>query len=485
MTSSISKLTAAFAVAALLALPGSAAGQAPPSQPPATAQPPASGAAQQPASTPQDTTSQTPSIAQAREHLAKAKAALDEVNTDTLDARAKSQVTDLNRRINALERSVAANDSASATGTANRDPKATSDARGNVNWGTEVGEIDKLLTTLLGPEAATAAAPPTPTGTSGKAAATGLDETARTKLMEVRTHLTAFATAMVGGQVKTPAPATDPTTDPNAAAKPPASPQPTGTTGTIPQQPTGTTGMTGQTAQQPAQTGRPDEQAARQHLTAARNTLSEITQLPAAAQLTGETRTQVSQLISNFNELITAQSEWRATYAKVTANLTALLGPEVGTPDPSGAPGTAVGTSGSPAASLDPEIRSRLTELRRQLSEFEKAAGGGAPAQSPATAANPAPTDPSAPPAAPPSTPPAAAPPSTVQPTAPTDTAPQGTTGAPAAPATGNAEIVRHIAAIEAMLKSEDDSGGVTLTKLQLEQLRAHLAGLRQAIEKR
>ena len=42
---------------------------------------------------------------------------------------------------------------------------------------------------------------------------------------------------------------------------------------------------------------------AKVHLTAARNALSDVTQLPAAAQLTGETRTRVQQLIS-FNELI-------------------------------------------------------------------------------------------------------------------------------------------------------------------------------------
>ena len=34
-----------------------------------------------------------------------------------------------------------------------------------------------------------------------------------------------------------------------------------------------------------------------------------LTQLPAAAQLTGDARTQVSQLIANFNELITTQAE--------------------------------------------------------------------------------------------------------------------------------------------------------------------------------
>jgi hypothetical protein len=45
--------------------------------------------------------------------------------------------------------------------------------------------------------------------------------------------------------------------------------------------------------------------------------------------------------------------------------------------------------------------------------------------------------------------------------------------------------VIRHIAAIEAMLKLEDDSGGLTLTKAQVEQLRAHVAALRQALDKK
>src|SRR5688572_24250021 len=76
--------------------------------------------------------------------------------------------------------------------------------------------------------------------------------------------------------------------------------------------------------QQPA--GQVDADAAKQHLTAARNSLSEMTQLPAASQLTGDARTQVSQLITNFNELITTKTDWRASFAKVETNLNALIG---------------------------------------------------------------------------------------------------------------------------------------------------------------
>src|SRR5262245_21980767 len=54
-----------------------------------------------------------------------------------------------------------------------------------------------------------------------------------------------------------------------------------------------------QAPQAPAQSGAND--AAKSHLTTARNTLSELTQLPAAGQLQGEQRSQVAQLINNFN----------------------------------------------------------------------------------------------------------------------------------------------------------------------------------------
>jgi hypothetical protein len=134
-----------------------------------------------------------------------------------------------------------------------------------------------------------------------------------------------------------------------------------------------------------------------------------LTQLPAAGQLKGEARTQVAQLITNFNELITTQVQWRASYSKVAANLSALLGADsagAGTmasaPAPTGTAGVsgsttgsaepgaagaagataaaatagAVGTSGSTTTELDPAIRAKLIELRTTLSEFEKASGG-------------------------------------------------------------------------------------------------------------
>jgi hypothetical protein len=120
--------------------------------------------------------------------------------------------------------------------------------------------------------------------------------------------------------------------------------------------------------------------------------------------LSGPARTQVAQLISNFNELITTQVQWRASYQKVAASLDALLGPDsteasaapAATPGAAGTAGTtppaepgaagataasptagAVGTSGSAAATqIDPTIKAKLLELKKNLGDFEKAAGG-------------------------------------------------------------------------------------------------------------
>ena len=116
--------------------------------------------------------------------------------------------------------------------------------------------------------------------------------------------------------------------------------------------------------------------AAKQALTAARDTLSQMTQLPAAQQLSGETRTQVAQLISSFNELITTNAEWKASYAKVDANLTAQTTDYPPPTPPTGAAGAAgaVGTAGT--TTLDPALKAKLAEFRTHLKAFEKAAGG-------------------------------------------------------------------------------------------------------------
>ena len=152
------------------------------------------------------------------------------------------------------------------------------------------------------------------------------------------------------------------TTQPPASAQPPATTQPPATA-------------------QPPQQGdtKIDAAAAKQHITEARDTLSQLTSMPEAAKLQGDARTQVSQLISNFNALISTQGDWHAAYAKVDSNLTTLLGAEGADPAPAAsAVAGAVGTSGTTPAALDPAIRAKLVEFRTHLKEFEHAAGGSA-----------------------------------------------------------------------------------------------------------
>jgi hypothetical protein len=242
------------------------------------------------------------------------------------------------------------------------------------------------------------------------------------------------------------------------------------------------------------------QEAAKQHLTAARNALSQLTQLPAAGQLQGDARAHVTQLINNFNELITTKADWRAPYAKVQGNLAALMGP-ASADEPARASGVAgaVGTSGA-ASTLDPAIRAKLMEFRNHLDQFEKETAAGTTAATPATA----------PPAT--NTPP---PPTTAQPPPPPPTDPPAAQPPPSdRPATVDPqEAMRHLEAIEVILSAhagaqaaaQAAAGGVvgttgtpsgstrttvtgkdvTLNQAQLEQLRTHLAELRRFIEKK
>ncbi len=234
--------------------------------------------------------------------------------------------------------------------------------------------------------------------------------------------------------------------------------------------------------------------AAKAHLTTARNTLSELTQLPAAGQLQGEMRSQVAQLINNFNELITTQSDWKVSYAKVDTALDTLLAtPEDSAAAPSNEPnrptGTAgaVGTSGTKPASLDPTIRAKLVKLRAELDEFEKAAGGTETAATPSPSA--APATPTATPTAPPaSTSSTATNTTTTSSTSPTTSPTTTTTTSSTAtqPPGGDTvtisakEAIEHINAIESML----NSGDAKLSAEQLGELKAHLVELRRLIEK-
>lgn len=221
-----------------------------------------------------------------------------------------------------------------------------------------------------------------------------------------------------------------------------------------------------------AQNTKVDAAASKQHLSAARDTLSQLTSLPEAARIEGDARTQVTQIISSFNELITTQSDWRSAYAKVDAALTAVLGPDApepaapATPPAAGVAG-AIGTSGAAAATLDPAVRAKLVEFRGHLREFERAAGGSAStAMAPSVAAdataNPAnPANPAATPAAP-----AAAP---------------AADQAKAAEQAGHSEADKHLDAISAIL-NQSKTG--TLTRTQTAALKKHVAELRALLGK-
>lgn len=222
----------------------------------------------------------------------------------------------------------------------------------------------------------------------------------------------------------------------------------------------------------PAQTQntKVDAAASKQHLSAARDTLSQLTALPEAARIQGDARTQVSQIIAGFNELITTQSDWRSAYAKVDAGLTAVLGPETpeqmppATPPASGVAG-AIGTSGAAAATLDPAVRAKLVEFRGHLKEFERAAGGNASAaMAPGVA-----TGATANPANPAANPPAPA------------TAPAAADQAKAAGQAGHSEADKHLDAISAIL---DQSKTGTLTKAQRAALKKHVGELRALLNK-
>jgi hypothetical protein len=409
---------AALMVAGFLVVPGTGFAQTP-------AAPTAS------ATTTQDKVEQgTP-----QEHLERVGAALNSISPTATSGKAKTQIAELKKRLHALEKLTANNpSSAAAAPTGAKTEKA--DAKSGSKWATEAAAADKILGELLADTSGTSAASaPTPigsnpTGTTGTSpskatAAVTLDEETKAKLTTARASLTAFATAMSGSAPQPPAttspsaqpapvstaspaaatptaesatPASPPTTQPvTPAAAPAPSPQPTTQPPTQPAEPatpaqpplaSTTQAPTDPAAAQP----KPDADGAKRAMTAARDSLGEVTKLPAAQQLSGDLRTQLTQLIANFNQLITTNTEWKASYAKVDANLTALIGaqtadesttaPAAATAGATGAAGAttsaagAVGTSGTTTDTLDPSIKAKLAEFRAHLKEFEKAANG-------------------------------------------------------------------------------------------------------------
>ena len=225
----------------------------------------------------------------------------------------------------------------------------------------------------------------------------------------------------------------------------------------------------------PAQTqsSKVDAAASKQHLSAARDTLSQLTSMPEAARLQGDARTQVSAIISSFNELITTQADWRSAYAKVDTALTAVLGPDGPDPAPpaagvTGAVGTAGAVEAAPAA-LDPAVRAKLVEFRTHIREFERAAGGkgSSPAVAPDATANPA------------SPPSATAGTSGITPSSPAAAAPAADQAKAAEQ--GHSEADKHLDAISAIL-NQSKTGA--LTRAQTAALKKHVAELRALLNK-
>lgn len=420
MKRSISRWTLSLATAGVLGLPVTSFALAQAQTPPQQQQPPTQPQPQPTDSTPQSTATATqPSSAQAaspQDHLKQAQAAANDIGATSVPAKDRAALAELKRHLTALEHLGA---SPSATPS---EPARSSEAK--PNWGTEVAAIDKIISDMVGTEASTSSTP-TPTGTSGttgsKASSTMIDDATRAKLMEVRTHITAYAAGMAGtpstpkteaaassnpaateahsepsmtpssSPASSAAPAQSPAAQSAATAQNPPAQNPPTQNPTPPQNPAPTQpdpNAAAGTAQQPSPAAQPqvDAEAAHRHLVSARETLSQLTQLPGATQLSGEARTQVSQLITNFNELIGNPPDWHVSYQKVAANLTTLLGSDNSDAEATaGAPTTATGATAAPgavgttgAAELDPAIRAKLLELRRNLNEFQKAAGGAA-----------------------------------------------------------------------------------------------------------
>jgi hypothetical protein len=280
------------------------------------------------------------------------------------------------------------------------------------------------------------------------------------------------------------------------------------TTGTTPpQEPTAQTQPQQPPAQpptaaepQPGQPGQVDANAAKKHLSEARDTLSQITSMPEAAKLQGDSRTQVSQLISGFNELITTQANWRDAYSKVDATLTSLIGPETSDPAATGTTGTTgttatTGTAGAASTAIDPAIRTKLVEFRAHLKLFEKAAGGGEPASGAmAPSAAPASTSNPASPAPTPTTATATTPEPATASQPPSSAGAVGTSGVTPSPTgtmasmdqakaterVAHAEADKHLDAIDAILNKSTTG---TLTKAETSELKKHVELLRALLK--
>lgn len=518
MKRSTARWTTAVAAAALIGLPSAGFAQATTPQSP-TSQTTPTQTTPSPASTQGQTSA---SAASATEHVREAKQALSSVPAASIPAASRQKLTQLKTHLNNLERLVANGGQAATSGTAAA--KGTAKKGSSANWGTEAAAIDKLVSELT---------------------TASTDDTAKQHLMDVRRHVTELASSMSGvspdqasaagstaaetmgaspsatsqstptAAAANPTPTTtDPTAagaaNPSSASTPSASPNPSIQTSSA--QSTASPSSPAAAGQQPV-----DTQAAKQHLSEARESLAQLTSLPEAAKLQGDARTQVSQLISNFNELITTQADWKAAYAKVSGNLDLLIGPDTsGAANPSATAGTGstgmsgttaaptgtAGTSGTnaPSMQVDPAIRAKLVEFRSHLQQFEQAAGGvNESANDPSASASSASPSSAMSPAAHPSNP--AGTYTSTEPTATGTTGSAssmgtaGTSGSATPSATddqtrtpssttaaehaGHAEADKHIDAIQDILNKSKDG---KLDKAQTDQIKSHLSQLRQLI---
>ncbi len=197
-------------------------------------------------------------------------------------------------------------------------------------------------------------------------------------------------------------------TPPPAGTQPPSSQQPpsseppsTQSPSTTPPPSGGQTATPGQqTTGQSSSASGVDEAKARQELAAARQSLADLTKLPAATQLQGEQRTAITNFISAFNTFATATTDWKPKFNAVDEQLTAILesagaGGATGTSGAPGAPTTpstsdanasagTTGSGGSTASSgtgatggggYDPSIVAKLQEVRQHLDAFQLAIG--------------------------------------------------------------------------------------------------------------
>lgn len=440
------------------------------------AQTPAAPASQQEATTPAQPA--TPTQADARQHLAAAESALGRISSTAVTGDAQARLGELRSHVANLRQRLEAPAS---------NPAAA-------DWSKDVAAIDRIVANLLSESPATGAARTVesqPTGTSGSVTsnkaeeAVAIDSETRARLNEVRDAVTSFATAMNRDKAAAPATTAAPSTAPATPAATPATPTTPTTTPTEPSTTTPPTATPPATPAPAAQTAEPtadpatpaatagsaataasattaDADASKRALTAARDSLADLTKLPAASQLSGEPRTQVQQLIADFNELITANSNWRSAYTKVDTSLTALIGAQ--TADESATPvagnAGAVGTAGTATGALDPTIEAKLVEFRTHLKAFERAAGGGIPAPAPAETPSEAGTSPALT-------------------SAPAD-------AAVPAPADHAAEAIDGDAArthVEALDDILSGAAASSLTTSQIDELKTHVAELKRLVE--